>query len=649
MKKGRNLFNISVISLFILAFTFSVITAFYSVTASFIELAVTTVLFGAFIIYSGLLKRDSYALLGDAAKRLSPEERKALEDSPLAVCITNTSGEIIWYNSHFSIEVLGGNNALGSFYKDIFKCEKDSSEAVYKDKSFAVLVSEFKNSKENFVLHYFLDNTSLKRDAVQFHLRKPSVVQILIDNYEELMDNANGSEKNFIVSRIESILEKTFVTEGKGILRKLEKDRFFAIIDSQHLEELTSEKFNILDKIHKSITIGHIMATVSMGIGKDAQTLKESDLMARQALDMALGRGGDQVAVKSDHGFEFFGGLSKGVEKRAKVRSRMIASALAELVSEYQDVIIMGHKMADFDCLGAAIGLCRAIRSVSKPVHICINREANLSKELIEYLSKNGYESSFISPKNAIEITNRQTLLIVVDTHNPDFVECNELLSLAGEKVVIDHHRKMVNFIDNAVIFYHEPNASSTCEMVTELIQYFSDNVNITKVESEALLSGIMLDTKNFIIKSGVRTFEAAAFLRKLGADLVKVNNWFANSIETYHQRAKLISASQIINGCAISKTDEFSPELLLAVPKTADELLHIKDVSASFVMYLKEGVVSISARSFGAINVQLIMEKLGGGGHLTMAGAQIPAQSCSEVEEKLLNAIEEYFSENTK
>lgn len=649
MKKGRNLFNLSVISLFIIAFSFSVITAFYSVTASFIELAVTCVLFGGFIIYSGLLKRDSFALLNDAAKKLSPEDKKVLEEFPLAVCITNSNGEIIWYNTHFSIEVAGGNNILGNFYKDIFKCEKQSSEAVYKDKNFAVFTAEFKNSKEDFTLHYFIDNTSLKNDASQFHLRRPSVVQILIDNYEELIDNANGSEKNFIVSRIESILEKTFVTEGKGLLRKLEKDRFFAIIDSEHLDALILDKFSILDKIHKSITIGHIMATVSMGIGKNAATLKESDLMARQALDMALGRGGDQVAVKSNHGFEFFGGLSKGVEKRAKVRSRMIASALYELVSEYENVIIMGHKMADFDCLGAAIGVCKAIRSVSKPVHICINREANLSKELIEYLSKNGYENSFISPKNAIEITNRQTLLIVVDTHNPDFVECNELLSLAGERVVIDHHRKMVNFIDNAVIFYHEPNASSTCEMVTELIQYFGDNVNIAKVESEALLSGIMLDTKNFIIKSGVRTFEAAAFLRKLGADLVKVNHWFANSIETYHQRAKLISVAQIIKGCAISKTDEFSPELLLAVPQTADELLHIKDVSASFVMYLREGVVSISARSFGAVNVQLIMEKLGGGGHLTMAGAQIPAQSCGEVEEKLLNAIDEYFSENTK
>ena len=225
--------------------------------------------------------------------------------------------------------------------------------------------------------------------------------------------------------------------------------------------------------------------------------------------------------------------------------------------------------------------------------------------------------------------------------------ECPELLSKAGTVVVIDHHRKMVNHIDNAVIFYHEPNASSTCEMVAELVQYMGDGNIITRLEAEALLSGIMLDTKNFIIKSGVRTFEAAAYLRRSGADLVRVNAWFASSIETYHQRAKLISSSEIIKGCAVSYQDEFTPELLLAVPQTADELLHIKDVSASFVMYRRDGVVSISARSFGEVNVQLVMEKLGGGGHLTMAGAQIKAESCLEVKEKLINAIDEYFKEN--
>ena len=454
-------------------------------------------------------------------------------------------------------------------------------------------------------------------------------------------------KKNFIASKIEAILEKTFVTESFGVLRKIEKDRFVAVIDNEHLKILIRDKFNFLERIRKTTGSSHLYATLSVGIGMDCSDLKESDTMARQALDMALGRGGDQVALKSAHGYEFFGGLSKGVEKRAKVRSRMIASALSELIEECDNVIIMGHKMADFDCLGAAVGIYKAVSSLSKPVHICIDRENNLSKELIAQLLKGGYSGAFISPSEALDAAAGNTLLIIVDTHNPEITECPELISAASNIVVIDHHRKMVNHIEGAVIFYHEPNASSTCEMVTELVQYFSSGSSITRTEAEALLSGIMLDTKNFIIKSGVRTFEAAAYLRRLGADMVKVNSWFASSIETYHQRAKLISAAEIFHGCAVSFQDEFSPELLLAVPQTADELLHIKDVLASFVMYKRDDIVSISARSFGEVNVQLIMEKLGGGGHLTMAGVQIAAQGCLEVKEKLFKAIEEYFEQN--
>lgn len=650
MKKGRNLFNIALIGLFIIAFSFSVVTAFFNTTVSFIELAVTTVCFAVFTIYTKLVKREAYALFSNISNKLSPEDRKSLSSVPLPVCVLNSEKEFVWYNDKFSIEVLGGENVLGSFFTDKFQhTDISAGHLIYGDRKYTSFSSEFESDKQKYTVIYFIDDTSLKNEADQFHRKKPSVVQILIDNYDELMDSANGSQKNFLGSRIESALEKAFVTESGGFFRKIEKDRFVAIIDSEHLSQLTEDKFSILDKIHKTVSTDRVYATLSIGIGQDADTLHESDLMARQALDMALGRGGDQVAVKSSHGFEFFGGLSKGVEKRAKVRSRMIASALKELISECDNIIIMGHKMADFDCLGAATGLYKAITSFSKPVHICIDREKNLSGDLIDYLCRGGIENAFISPSQALEAVSKNTLLIVVDTHNPDFVECPSLLSEVSDIVVIDHHRMMVNHIDNAVIFYHEPNASSASEMVTELIQYLGDNAKLSKLEAEALLSGIMLDTKNFIIKSGVRTFEAAAYLRRSGADLVKVNHWFASSIETYHQRAKLISAVEIVKGCAISYQNDFTKELLLAVPQTADELLRIRDVSASFVMYLKDGVVSVSARSFGAVNVQLIMEKLGGGGHLTMAGAQIKAESCEIVKEKLLEAIDTYFEETAK
>ena len=647
MKSGKNFFNIAVIGLFLFAFSFSVVMAFFNTTASLIELAVTTVLFIAVIIFSKKLKKEAFSFFTNVEKRISPAQRESIDAIPYPACVTSAEGEILFYNSRFSIDVLSGQDAHGEFFKERFPFEEDTTDLVYKDRKYTVSPCPLDFSGSDYTVYYFVDDTELKNKAEEYERKKSSVVHILIDNYDELLGSINGSEKNFIASRIENILEKTFVTAGEGLLRKIEKDRFVAVIDNEHLDFLVRDKFSFLEQIRKATTSGHLFATLSVGIGRDCGDLKSSDITARQALDMALGRGGNQLAIKSEHGYEFFGGLSKGIEKRAKVRSRMIASALCELIEECDNVIIMGHKMADFDCVGAAVGLYKAVSMLSKPVHICLDREHNLSKELISNLCAEGYDGVFVSPAIIGDAVTKNTLLIVVDTHNPAIVEQPELLSLVKRTVVIDHHRMMVNHISNAVIFYHEPNASSTCEMVTELVQYIKDGVSLTRLEAEALLSGIMLDTKNFIIKSGVRTFEAAAYLRRLGADMVRVNEWFASSIETYHQRAALISSAEIISGCAISMQDEFTEEILLAAPQTADELLHIRDVSASFVMYKKNSVVFISARSFGKINVQLIMEKLGGGGHLTMAGAQVEAESCAEVKERLIDAIESYFKEN--
>ncbi len=648
MKNRKNFFKTAVIGLFVLGFAFSALSAIYNPLVSIIEASVVLAFLIALLIFWGVLKKQALSLFDALESKLSPESREALNEIPMPICVLDTREEIVWYNNLFSLDVLGGENYLGKKFFEFFLCsDKRENSLIFGNKKFSYFKSELEASKESYTLLYLVDDTELKDDSQKYHDKKPSVIQIAIDNYDELLNSIDGSQKNFVASRIEAILEKVFVTEANGILRKTEKDRFVAVLENYKLEELIKDKFSFLERIRKSVSGAHIYATLSVGVGKDSGDLLSSDLMARQALDMALGRGGDQVAVKSAHGFEFFGGLSKGVEKRAKVRSRMIASALCELIEECDNVVIMGHKMADFDALGAAVGIYKAALSLSKPVHICINREANLAKELIAHLERGGYSGVLISPEQSIDAVGEDTLLIVVDTHNPDITECPELIRKAGTVVVIDHHRKVVNHIDNAVIFYHEPSASSTCEMVTELVQYISDGKFITRLEAEALLAGIMLDTKNFIIKSGVRTFEAAAYLRRSGADLVNVNSWFASSIETYHQRAKLISSAEIIRGCAISYQDDFVSELLLAVPQTADELLHIKDVSASFVMYRRDGVVSISARSFGDMNVQLVMEKLGGGGHLTMAGAQVKAESCIEVKEMLINAINEYLEDN--
>ena len=648
MKNRKNFFKTAIIGLFLLGFAISGLSALFSPLLSIIELSLTLAFLIAVLIFWGVLKKQALSLFNDLSQKLSPESREALEDIPMPICVLGKNEEIEFYNNVFSLDVLGGENYLGKkFFEHFLPSDKRENSIIFGNRKFSYFKSELSSNKESYTILYLVDDTELKDDSQRYHDKKPSVIQIAIDNYDELLSSMDGSEKNFVSSRIESILEKVFVTELSGILRKTEKDRFVAVLENKKLEELIRDKFSFLDRIRKSVSGAHIYATLSVGVGKDSEDLLSSDLMARQALDMALGRGGDQVAIKNAHGFEFFGGLSKGVEKRAKVRSRMIASALCELIDECENVVIMGHKMADFDALGAAVGIYKAASYLSKPVHICIDRELNLSKELIAHLEKGGYSGAFISPEQSRDAVDDNTLLIVVDTHNPAITECPELIKRAGTVVVIDHHRKIVNHIDNAVIFYHEPSASSTCEMVTELVQYIDDGRFISRLEAEALLSGIMLDTKNFIIKSGVRTFEAAAYLRRSGADLVNVNSWFASSIETYHQRAKLISSAEIINGCAVSYQDEFAPELLLAVPQTADELLHIKGVLASFVMYRRDGVVSISARSYGDMNVQLVMEKLGGGGHLTMAGAQVTAESCLEVKEKLIAAINEYVKDN--
>lgn len=648
MKKGKNLFGISVILLFTLAFCFSVVTAFYSAAASFIELALTITAFIVLIVFMKFAKRDAFSFFESLSHKISPQSREELASLSFPACAVNELGEIVWYNVPFSIDVLGGENALGESFDECFKSEEKSG-LCKNSKRFSSLSMSLESGKESYSVYYFIDDTELKESFDEFLRRKPSAVQIVIDNYDELTNSLSGSEKNLIVGKIESVLESIFVNQSNGFFRKTDKDRFVAVIDDEHLSLLIATKFKALEQINLSGENKKIIPTLSIGIGKDAANLFSSDAMASQALDMALGRGGDQVALKSEHGYEFFGGRQNGSEKRAKVRSRMIALALSEMFAECDNVFVMGHKMADFDCLGAAVGLHKAAAYCGKSSYIVIDRDKNLSKALIAELTKNGYENALISPEKAKTLVRPNSLLIIADTHNPDFTECPELIELVKNIAVVDHHRKMVNHITGTSIFYHEPTASSTCEMVTELLQYFGDGLKISKTEAMALLSGIMLDTKNFIIKSGVRTFEAAAYLRKIGADLISVNAWFANSLETYYQKASLISGAEIYKGCAISFKDEFTSELLLAVPQTADELLHIKDVRAAFVMYKKEGVVSLSARSYGSINVQLIAEKLGGGGHLTMAGAQIAAESCIEVKEKLLEAIDDYLEENTQ
>ena len=355
---------------------------------------------------------------------------------------------------------------------------------------------------------------------------------------------------------------------------------------------------------------------------------------------MALGRGGDQAAIKKNDSYKFFGGVSKGVEKRDKVKTRVIAATLTNHIDNSSNVIIMGHRFSDLDSVGSCIGMWSAVvKGLNKNAYILINRQQTLAKSLVASFEKAGFDSIFKTEDEALDLLDEHSLLIIVDTHNPNFVESKEVYERCDRVVVIDHHRMMVNHIDKALVFFHEPYASSASEMTAELVQYLGHN-SLSRLESEALLSGIMLDTKNFVLRTGVRTFEAAAYLKSNGADTVEVKRLFSNSIDTYKVKYKLVSEAEIFNYCAIASADEDIPDIRIASAQAADELLGIENVKASFVIYKTGKTVNISARSLGDMNVQVIMEQLGGGGHQMMAACQLENTGIAEARERLVEII---------
>ena len=407
------------------------------------------------------------------------------------------------------------------------------------------------------------------------------------------------------------------------------------------LRQEMEQKFDLLDEI-RAITYNGRPATLSIGVGHECTTLTDSASQARKALDMALGRGGDQVAVLTGSDYVFYGGVAKGVEKTSKVRVRAVSQEIADAIEQAERVLITGHRYSDLDCIGAAAGMYALVtKKYSKDCHIVADINRTMASDMIARLSENRRDM-FISPDSSMLLSGQRTLLFIVDTQSPDFIEADRVYKNCGNVIIIDHHRKMVNFIDNASVFLHEPSASSTCELVTEVVQYLADDV-LSHTEAEALLAGIMLDTKNFVINTGVRTFEAAAFLRKKGADTVTVRNVFANSLENYRDKSLLVSSAQIVNHCAITVADDTTRNSRVVCAQAADDLLSIQDTYASFVISrIDAHTVNISARSFGKINVQLIMEALGGGGHQTMAAVQLKDVSLQEAKEQLVNVLKD-------
>ncbi|MBR7091578.1 MAG: DHH family phosphoesterase [Clostridia bacterium] len=593
----------------------------------------------------GRMQYDIRRYLVRTAGVLNQGDQDSLAGFPLPTAVCSLDGEVLWYNDEFLRQVLACRDAFGAPAAQILPevdlntlAEQPFVDIALDGRQYTVYVSPLRvRDTKLFVLYYF-DNTQLKEIAQEYGLSRPSVMMLYIDNVDEVLQTARESERAQILGQVENLLED-WVGETTGILRKFGTDRFLVILEQRHLTQIIQNRFDIQDRVRAVHTnLQGASVTLSIGVGS-GETMKESAQLANQALEMALGRGGDQAAIKTRNGYDFYGGVSKGIEKHTKVRTRVIASALAETIRSSSNVLVMGHRFSDLDCLGSAAALAVLAREADKPAFVVTQRSRTLAGALIDRYTAAGQGDLFIEPADAMTMLQEKTLLIITDTHSPSMLEWPELYQKAPIVVVVDHHRRMVDCVENAVIFYHEPNASSACELVAELIQYTAHN-HITRLEAEALLAGITLDTRNFVMKTGVRTFEAAAYLRKLGADTVEVKRMFAENMHTYRRRADLVAHAEIYKNVAIACDMEGGDDVRIAAAQAADELLTIKGVEASFVLFGNEQNINISARSYGDYNVQLVMEALGGGGHLTMAGALLQDCSIEQAKEKLLQAV---------
>ena len=559
------------------------------------------------------------------------------------------SGEtVLWYNTAFRQRLLGGEDRLASRAQkllpglDLQLCRTaDGQQLNLADGVWSIHSSTVPGQSESVTLLIFNEETALRRVEAEYKASRPGYMVFLVDGYDDVFSDMLDSERARLLEGINRVLED-LIGRGTGFLRRVASGRYIAVVEERHLEQYAKRGYDVLDKIRALDP--SVNLSISIGIGRGAKTLREAQDMAVQALDMAQGRGGDQAAEMTPDGFTFYGGVSHGVEKRSKVRSRIVADQLVKLIKEADHVVIMGHRMSDLDAIGAAEGVLRICKICDVPAVIAVRRDATLAGSLIDALVRAGQEDDFIDPKGALPIVSKKTLCIVVDTYQTGLVESKEILEKCGKVAVIDHHRKGVGFIEKADLVCHEPYASSASELVTEFLQYVGDRDDKpNRIEAEGLLSGIMLDTRDFTLHTGVRTFEAAAALRRYGAETEHVRQLFDVSMVEYTTKARLVSEAQMYRGCAITVSGEVAPEARVAIAQAANDLLTIQNVEASFVAVQVGGGVNISARSLGAVNVQVIMESLGGGGHQTMAAAQLKHITPEAARSRIQTAIDQY------
>ncbi|KAF0819247.1 MULTISPECIES: DHH family phosphoesterase [unclassified Cytobacillus] len=599
-------------------------------------------------------RKETEEYISTLSYRVKKVGEEALMEMPIGIMLINDDYYIEWTNpflaSCFDEDTLVGRSLydVADSLVPLIKQEVETEIITLHDRKFRVI------HKPEERLLYFFDVTEQTEIEKMYQEERTVIAIIFLDNYDELTQAMDDQTKSSLNSLVTQILNK-WAQDNGVFLKRVSSERFIAVFNEHILQLLEKGKFTILDDVRETTSKQNVPLTLSVGVGTGVSSLPELGSLAQSSLDLALGRGGDQVAIKQTNGkVKFFGGKTNPVEKRTRVRARVISHALKELISESDKVIIMGHKSPDMDAIGAAIGIQKVARLNQREGYVVVNfneLDTGVRRMMKEIEKNEELFSKFITPEQAMEIATDDTLLVVVDTHKPSMVIEEKLLHAIEHVVVIDHHRRAEEFIHNPLLVYMEPYASSTAELVTELLEYQPKNGRIEMLEATALLAGIIVDTKSFSLRTGSRTFDAASYLRGQGADTVLVQKFLKEDVDTYIKRAKLIETVQFYKeGIAIAKgqPDQIFDQVLIA--QTADTLLTMDGVVASFVISNRsENMIGVSARSLGDINVQVIMENLEGGGHLTNAATQLQDATLDDVEIRLKEAIDEYFEGRKK
>ncbi len=621
--------------------------------------------FALIVIYSyytnNKRKSEISETLQDLTLTVDSAAKTSLINSPFPLIILETDGSVVWRSSKFTSEF--ANIDINSYVKDlcfdikdeIKKRKENNKQDIIRqmeiDKKTYRIVGRYvpskRNKEEYMVILYFIDDTENIKLQKEYKDSKSCVGIIMVDNYEETMQRLESEEKPQMIAEIDKYIYE-WTDKTNGVLIKTEKDRYIYFFEQRYLDSVKEDKFSILDKIKEIDAKERVQFTLSIAVSNEGITDKEKYKSAQAAMDIVLGRGGDQAVIRENEIYKFFGGRAQEVEKRTKVKARIVAQALENLIKESKKVMIMGHTNPDMDCVGASLGIYRLAKTLEKSAYIVMDNKTPSLQVFRKSIEKDAeYEDVIINKEVALENIDEDTLLVVVDTHKINYVESEELVDKAKKIVIIDHHRRSADFIDKATLTFQEVYASSAAELVAELIQYAEKKVILKTIEAESLYAGIMMDTKNFTFKTGVRTFEAAAYLRRCGVDIIRVKKWFQSNLENFNKIAEIVGKAEIINNTiAISICEEKAKDVNVLCAKAADELLTISEITASFVIGHLGEKVCISGRSIGDINVQLILEKLGGGGHITLAGAQVEGMTIEETKQELINRIHEYFSE---